>query len=124
MLAWSGCSASFRRRTFAFGLRIENGGYNSIVHDAVRQRARTPFREDVWRALAEGIRFVPGTFDDCQDLVKAVNADAGFKATYRIGAVNSINWARVLAQAVYYFRAYLTLNLPEGAFTSTTSSSW
>ena len=38
--------------------------FGQIVHDAVREHARTPFREDVWRALAEGIRFVPGTFDD------------------------------------------------------------
>uniref|UniRef100_UPI002869B0B6 threonine synthase n=1 Tax=Deinococcus sp. TaxID=47478 RepID=UPI002869B0B6 len=56
-----------------------------------------------------------GVFDDCQDLVKAVNADADFKARHDIGAVNSINWARVLAQAVYYFKAYLALNLPAGA---------
>ncbi|TAK41908.1 MAG: threonine synthase, partial [Betaproteobacteria bacterium] len=49
---------------------------------------------------------VKGTFDDCQDLVKAVNADAEFKAHHRIGAVNSINWARVAAQVVYYFKGY------------------
>lgn len=49
---------------------------------------------------------VKGTFDDCQDLVKKVNADAPFKAKYRIGAVNSINWARVAAQVVYYFKGY------------------
>jgi threonine synthase len=49
---------------------------------------------------------VKGVFDDCQDLVKAVNADAPFKARHRIGAVNSINWARVAAQMVYYFKAY------------------
>ena len=49
---------------------------------------------------------VQGTFDACQDLVKQVNADSAFKARYRIGAVNSINWARVAAQVVYYFWGY------------------
>ncbi|MDR1441215.1 MAG: threonine synthase [Bifidobacteriaceae bacterium] len=49
---------------------------------------------------------VEGVFDDCQDLVKAVNLDADFKAKWHIGAVNSINWARVVAQVVYYFAAY------------------
>ena len=49
---------------------------------------------------------VKGVFDDCQDLVKKVNADAAFKERQRIGAVNSINWARVAAQVVYYFRGY------------------
>ena len=49
---------------------------------------------------------VKGVFDDCQDVVKQVNADAEFKRRYRIGAVNSINWARVAAQVVYYFKAY------------------
>ena len=45
-------------------------------------------------------------FDDCQDIVKAVSNDAAFKAQHRIGAVNSINWARVAAQIVYYFKGY------------------
>jgi threonine synthase len=49
---------------------------------------------------------VRGVFDDCQDLVKQVNADREFKARHAIGAVNSINWARVAAQVVYYFKAY------------------
>jgi threonine synthase len=49
---------------------------------------------------------IEGVFDDCQDLVKEVNADAAFKATHAIGAVNSINWARVVAQVVYYFKGY------------------
>jgi threonine synthase len=49
---------------------------------------------------------VRGMFDDAQDIVKAVSNDAVFKAKYRIGAVNSINWARVMAQVVYYFKGY------------------
>ena len=49
---------------------------------------------------------IDGVFDDCQDLVKAVSNDHAFKATHRIGTVNSINWARVIAQVVYYFKGY------------------
>jgi len=49
---------------------------------------------------------VRGMFDDAQDIVKAVSNDAAFKAKYKIGAVNSINWARVAAQIVYYFKGY------------------
>ncbi len=49
---------------------------------------------------------VKGMFDDCQDIVKAVSNDAEFKAKYKIGAVNSINWARVAAQVIYYFKGY------------------
>ncbi len=49
---------------------------------------------------------IRGVFDDCQDIVKAVSGDAAFKNAHRIGAVNSINWARVVAQVVYYFKGY------------------
>ena len=49
---------------------------------------------------------VRGVFDDCQDIVKAVSRDAAFKRRHHIGAVNSINWARVAAQVVYYFHAW------------------
>ena len=49
---------------------------------------------------------VNGVFDDCQDIVKAVSNDLDFKRRYRIGTVNSINWARMLAQVVYYFAGY------------------
>lgn len=51
---------------------------------------------------------VDGVFDDCQDIVKAVSNDHAFKAKQHIGTVNSINWARVVAQVIYYFRGYLT----------------
>ncbi|MCL2470314.1 MAG: threonine synthase, partial [Propionibacteriaceae bacterium] len=50
---------------------------------------------------------VPGSFDDCQDLVKEVNSDAEFKARYSIGAVNSINWARLVSQVVYYVSSWV-----------------
>lgn len=50
---------------------------------------------------------VRGVFDDCQDMVKGVSNDLEFKAKQKIGTVNSINWARVVAQVVYYFRGYL-----------------
>jgi threonine synthase len=50
---------------------------------------------------------VEGVFDDCQDMVKAVSNDLEFKVRHKIGTVNSINWARVVAQVVYYFRGYL-----------------
>ena len=49
---------------------------------------------------------VDGMFDDCQDIVKAIQNDAAFKEKYRIGTVNSINWGRVMAQVVYYFAGY------------------
>jgi threonine synthase len=49
---------------------------------------------------------IDGVFDDCQDLVKAVSADLAFKERHAIGTVNSINWARLLAQVVYYFAGF------------------
>jgi threonine synthase len=49
---------------------------------------------------------IDGVFDDCQDIVKAVSNDLDFKRKYKIGTVNSINWARLMAQVVYYFAGY------------------
>ena len=49
---------------------------------------------------------IEGMFDDCQDIVKAVQNDAAFKEKYHIGTVNSINWGRIVAQVVYYFAGY------------------
>lgn len=69
---------------------------------------------------------VRGVFDDCQDMVKAVSNDHAFKAKHRIGTVNSINWARLVAQVVYYFKGYfatttsddqrVTFAVPSGNF--------
>ena len=63
---------------------------------------------------------IEGVFDDCQDLVKAVSNDLDFKTKYKIGTVNSINWARLLAQVVYYFAGYFqatTANSQKASFT-------
>ena len=57
---------------------------------------------------------VEGVFDDCQDLVKAVSADLAFKERHAIGTVNSINWARLLAQVVYYFSGYFQATSRDG----------
>jgi threonine synthase len=69
----------------------------------------TPFQTAQMYALTEANVFnvaIDGVFDQCQDLVKAVSADARFKERHRLGMVNSINWARVAAQTVYYFKGY------------------
>lgn len=58
---------------------------------------------------------IEGTFDDCQDLVKAMFNDAAFRKDLRLAAVNSINWARILAQVVYYAYAALALGGPDVA---------
>jgi threonine synthase len=57
---------------------------------------------------------VPGSFDDCQDLVKEVNSDSEFKARFSIGAVNSINWARLVSQVVYYVSSWFRVTEGEG----------
>jgi threonine synthase len=58
---------------------------------------------------------IDGTFDDCQDLVKAMFADAEFRDSLNLSAVNSINWARIMAQVVYYVVAAVALGAPDRA---------
>ncbi len=70
----------------------------------------SPFQQaQMFSLLDENIHniAIEGVFDDCQDIVKAVSNDLAFKSKHRIGTVNSINWARLLAQVVYYFSGYL-----------------
>jgi threonine synthase len=72
----------------------------------------SPFQTAQMYSLTDANIFnlaIEGVFDDCQDLVKAVTGDATFKARHRLGAVNSINWARIAAQIVYYFKGYLAV---------------
>jgi threonine synthase len=72
----------------------------------------TPFQQAQMYSLADPNIHnlaIEGVFDDCQDIVKAVAGDAEFKQRYRIGAVNSINWARVAAQVVYYFKGHFAV---------------
>jgi threonine synthase len=69
----------------------------------------SPFQQaQMFSLLDENIHniAIEGVFDDCQDIVKAVSNDLEFKKKYKIGTVNSINWARLLAQVVYYFAGY------------------
>jgi len=76
------------------------------------QGRMSPFQTAQMFSLADPNIFniaVRGVFDDCQDIVKAIGNDQAFKAQYRIGTVNSINWARIAAQIVYYFKGYFAV---------------
>ena len=89
------------------GVRGKKGITIFILHpygktSAVQALQMTSVTDDNVHNIA-----VHGTFDDCQDMVKALFGDLEFKDRYYLGAVNSINWARVLAQVVYYFHAWL-----------------
>jgi threonine synthase len=77
----------------------------------------SPFQTAQMYSLTDGNIFnmaIDGVFDECQDIVKAAAGDAEFKARYRLGAVNSINWARVAAQIVYYFKGYFAATQRDG----------
>jgi threonine synthase len=122
-------------------LGATSGDTGSAAEEAVRGRERlrifmlspfgrmTPFQQMQMYRINDPAVFnlVPnGNFDDCQSAVKLVNADSDFKERYSIGAVNSINWARIVAQVVYYIYGYtrvmnsadeiMTVSVPSGNF--------
>jgi len=74
----------------------------------VQRRMMTTAEDDNVHAIA-----VKGTFDDCQALVKAMFAHRAFRERMRLTAANSINWARIVAQTVYYFVAAVALGAPQ-----------
>lgn len=74
----------------------------------VQRRQMTTILSSNVRNLA-----VEGTFDDCQDIVKALFNDHAFRDEFNLSAVNSINWARVMAQIAYYFAAAVALGAPD-----------
>ncbi len=65
---------------------------------------------------------IKGTFDDCQAIVKSIFGDLKFKERYHLAAVNSINWARILAQVIYYFYAYFKAQVDELYFSVPTGN--
>ncbi|CAG8539369.1 14191_t:CDS:2 [Ambispora leptoticha] len=92
-----------------YGLRGKKNISVFILHprgkvSPMQEAQMTTVQDDNVHNLA-----VEGTFDDCQDIVKALFNDPLFKQKYHLGAVNSINWARILAQIVYYFHSYFQL---------------
>ncbi|SCV73977.1 BQ2448_6407 [Microbotryum intermedium] len=89
-----------------YGLRSKQDISIFILHPKGRV---SPIQEAQMTTVTDANVFnlaVEGTFDDCQDIVKALFSDAEFNAEYHLGAINSINWARILAQIVYYFSSY------------------
>ena len=95
----------------AFGGRERTDIFILFPHEKVsrvQQRQMTTTAHGNVHAIA-----VRGTFDDCQNLVKAMFNDHGFRDRMRLAGVNSINWARIMAQIVYYFTAALSLGAPD-----------
>ncbi len=93
------------------------GKHNVRVFMLSPAEGMTPFQQAQMYSLQDPNIFniaVRGVFDDCQDIVKNVSNDLEYKAKYRIGAVNSINWGRIAAQVIYYFKAYFAATENEG----------
>ncbi len=77
------------------------------VSEVQRRQMTTTIAPNVYNIALEG------TFDDCQAIVKMLFADEDFRKKYCLSVVNSINWARIMAQIVYYFHAALALGAPD-----------
>ncbi|BGP01622.1 threonine synthase [Rhodotorula toruloides] len=92
-----------------YGLRSKKDISIFILHPKNRT---SPIQEAQMTTILDDNVFnlaVDGTFDDCQDIVKSLFNDMEFNSRYHLGAVNSINWARILAQTAYYFAAYFAV---------------
>ena len=97
------------------GVRGRRGIRIFVMHprggvSPIQQRQMTTVLDDNVHNIA-----VDGTFDDCQRIMKALAAEVDFKRRYALGAVNSVNWARVLAQIVYYVKAVFDVRRATGA---------
>jgi len=97
------------------GVRGRGGISIFVMHprglvSAIQERQMTTVLDDNVHNIA-----VEGSFDDCQRIMKDLAGDLEFKRAYSLGAVNSVNWARVLAQIVYYFRAVFDVQKATGA---------
>ena len=77
------------------------------ISDVQRRQMTTAAASNVFNIAIEG------DFDDCQDMVKTLFSDTAFRNDMRLSAANSINWARIMAQTVYYFSAALELGAPD-----------
>ncbi|MGB2820644.1 MAG: threonine synthase, partial [Phycisphaerae bacterium] len=97
------------------GVRGREGISIFVMHphggvSAIQERQMTTVLDDNVHNIA-----VEGSFDDCQHIMKTLAGDLDFKRRYSLGAVNSVNWARVLAQIVYYFKAVFDVRKAAGA---------
>ncbi len=97
------------------GVRGRKGINIFVMHPSGRV---SPIQERQMTSVLDGNVHniaIEGSFDDCQRIMKTLACDLEFKQTYSLGAVNSVNWARVLAQMVYYFQAACKLRQITGS---------
>jgi threonine synthase len=98
-----------------FALQLVGRLFDHMLAERGRGRVSEVQRRQMTTALEGNVHNIAleGTFDDCQDLVKALFSDAAFRDEVKLSAVNSINWARIMAQIAYYVAAAVALGAPE-----------